>query len=422
MNTLEDRVRAALRVRAEDFPADPDALARIRARAQAARRRRGGPRSLSVGRFLIPAVAAAAVVAIVAAVTVTVNGISGRATGAPAASTRSLSPTPLASRPADGLSGAHTPFQQPGQGPLIVTPRPPSTSKPEASYFWLGGSSPAYSHDQIQLCHITTDVPGGGGGGFCWPLPGPPAGQLATVTGNEGAGVAGKGWRMAVGTAATGQVYTVIAVSDDDDRAYPGTVVAGSGFPYEAWAVSYPASSRVRLVFLNGKGRLAATLSPAGPSGLPHTPLPISGGVPVFHYTPGADAPADTTLGYLIGGRAGFISPLRGMVLCELPASSAPALGALLEPLDNFRGGDWQPVEAFGYAHADVARVVLHLPGGRVVSTPTFAAGLSGSDLRLWAVPMPFVIRNERPLPSVTATGESATGQVLGQVQLGRVE
>jgi hypothetical protein len=110
------------------------------------------------------------------------------------------------------------------------------------------------------------------------------------------------------------------------------------------------------------------------------------------------------------------------MVLCELPASSTPALGALLEPLDNFRGGDWQPVEAFGYAHADVARVVLHLPGGREVSTPTFAPGLAGSDLRLWAVPMPFVIRNERPLPSVTATGESATGQVLGQVQLGRVE
>src|SRR6202050_5050748 len=269
MNTLEDRGRAALRVRAEDFSADPDALARIRARAQAAGRRRGGPRSLSVGRFLIPAVAAAAVVAIVAAVTVTVNGISGRATGAPAASTRSLSPTPLASRPADGLSGAHTPFQQPGQGPLIVTPRPPSTYKPEASYFWLGGSRPAYSHDQIQLCHITTDVPGGGGGGFCWPLPGPPAGQLATVTGNEGAGVAGKGWRMAVGTAATGQVYTVIAVSDDDDRAYPGTVVAGSGFPYEAWAVSYPASSRVRLVLLNGKGRLGATLSTALAAGAP---------------------------------------------------------------------------------------------------------------------------------------------------------
>jgi hypothetical protein len=40
MNTLEDRVGAALRVRAEDFSADPDALARIRARAQAARRRR----------------------------------------------------------------------------------------------------------------------------------------------------------------------------------------------------------------------------------------------------------------------------------------------------------------------------------------------------------------------------------------------
>jgi hypothetical protein len=416
MNTLEDRVRAALRVRAEDFSADPDALARIRAKAQAARRRRGGPRSSAMSRFLIPTAAAAAVVAIVVAVTVTVNGVSGRATGAPAASAGSLSPTTSASPPA----GAPTPFLQPGQGPLIVTPRPQSTSKPEASYFWLGGSSPAYSRDQIQLCHITTDVPGGSGGGFCWPLPGPPAGQLATVTGNEGAGVAGKGMRMAVGTTA-GQVYFVMAVSANG-RAYPGTVVTRSGFPYGAWAVSYPASSHVRLVFLKGADRLAATLSPAGPSGLPQTSLPISGGVPVFHYTPGAGAPADTTLGYLIAGRVGFISPLRGMVLCELPAGSAPALGALLEPLDNFRGGDWQPVEAFGYAHADVARVVLHLPGGREVSTPTFPAGLTGSGLRLWAVSMPFVIRNERPLPSVTATGESAAGQVLGRVQLGRVQ
>lgn len=83
MNTLEDRIRAALRVRAEGFSADPDALARIRTRAQAARRRRGLPRSSAVGRFLIPTAAAAAVVAIVAAVTVTVNGISGRPTGAP---------------------------------------------------------------------------------------------------------------------------------------------------------------------------------------------------------------------------------------------------------------------------------------------------------------------------------------------------
>jgi len=58
----------------------------------------------------------------------------------------------------------------------------------------------------------------------------------------------------------------------------------------------------------------------------------------------------------------------------------------------------------------------------QVAGTPTFAVGLAGSDLRLRAIPMPFVIRNERPLPSVTATGESAAGQVLGQVQLGRVE
>ena len=81
MNTLEDRFRAALRVRAEDFSADPDAWARIRARTQAARRRRGGPRSSAVSRFLIPAAAAAAVVAIVVGGTAAVNGVSGRARG-----------------------------------------------------------------------------------------------------------------------------------------------------------------------------------------------------------------------------------------------------------------------------------------------------------------------------------------------------
>lgn len=56
MNTLEDRVRSALRARAEDFSADPDAWLRLAARRRAGRKRRAG--LLRRGwptAFLIPA-------------------------------------------------------------------------------------------------------------------------------------------------------------------------------------------------------------------------------------------------------------------------------------------------------------------------------------------------------------------------------
>ena len=72
MNTLEDRVRSALRARAEDFSAEPDAWLRLAARRRSGRRRRAGVlRRRWPTAFLIPAAAAAAVVAtVVAAVTV----------------------------------------------------------------------------------------------------------------------------------------------------------------------------------------------------------------------------------------------------------------------------------------------------------------------------------------------------------------
>ena len=84
MNTLEERVRAALRTHAEDFSADPDAWARIQRRSLAGRKRRARVRWSRPSRFLIPVAAAAAVVAIVVAA-VALSDAFGRATGAPAA-------------------------------------------------------------------------------------------------------------------------------------------------------------------------------------------------------------------------------------------------------------------------------------------------------------------------------------------------
>ena len=61
MNTIEDRLRDALRERAAHSPIDPDAWARTVARS----RRRPG-RAPGWSKFMIPLAAAAAVVAIVA--------------------------------------------------------------------------------------------------------------------------------------------------------------------------------------------------------------------------------------------------------------------------------------------------------------------------------------------------------------------
>jgi hypothetical protein len=46
-------------------------------------------------------------------------------------------------------------------------------------------------------------------------------------------------------------------------------------------------------------------------------------------------------------------------------------------------------VKAFGYAHGNVATVVITLPGGGQVTATTFPAGWPGSDVRLWQVSIP---------------------------------
>ena len=64
MNTVEDRLREALRERATHAPIDPDAWERTVARVRRPVRARTWP------RFIVPVAAAAAVVAIIAGATV----------------------------------------------------------------------------------------------------------------------------------------------------------------------------------------------------------------------------------------------------------------------------------------------------------------------------------------------------------------
>jgi hypothetical protein len=436
MNTLEDRVRAALRAHAEDFSADPDAWTRIRARSRAAGTRRGRPRWSRLSRFLIPASAAAAVVVIVVAA-MALSNVFG-----PAGSTVKVGdaarPKPTSTANPGAVPSPAGPYSSRGPASELLKVDPPVSAviglqvPPNApitaahvnhawGYFWIGYAGPGTWFDQItpgpQFCNDTVDVTNGESSGFCWPLPQLSAAHLASVTGNENVGT---GQTILVGAAAAQVTY--MAAILPDGQLVPGVLKTGRGFPDKAWTVGYPPTKGVHLVFRDSSGHEITDLSPAAPNGPRQIAQPRSGGVPVFRFNGGEYILSGTMLGYLIDGRVGFWSRIWGGEISPVPANGAPVLGGLLDPFDQSNGG-WQTVEAFGYAHADVARVVLHLPDGNAVTTSTFAAGWAGSDLRLWDVALPsgtWVKGNG--LPTITATGEDAAGRVLGQVQLGGME
>jgi len=432
MNTVEDRVRAALHAHAEDFSVHPDAWRQLAARRQSGRRRWAARRRFRPASFMIPAAAAAAVAVVIVVAAVTVNGVTGRSAGSPSGGARSTDATPSATAPA-----SPEPSESPTRGPLpgnmppamFLAQEPPSSailtlrlpSEKAVAYVWLAYNSPAYWLDWIgpgvQLCHFAESLGNGGGSGFCWTLPHLGAGHLAFVTGNEGSWVGG-GQQISVGAAAR-QVRSVAAVLPDG-RVFPGAIGTGRGFPYNAWTVGYPPSAGVRLVFRDAAGDEIASLSTAAPAGPPQllTP-PRSGGVPVFRYVGGFGERPGTVVGYLIDGRVGFWSTIWGGEIYQRPVSGGPVVAGLVNPFDQAKNGGWKTVEAFGFAQADVARVVLHVDGLEV-STSTFVAGWAGSDLRLWAVPLPpGTWMPGRPLPSPVATAYDSAGHVLGQVQLG---
>jgi hypothetical protein len=454
MNTLEDRLRAVLQIRAEDFSAHPDAWQQIQARSRDARKRRGVLRWSRPSRLMIPAAAAAAVVAVIVVVTVAVNGVTGRSAGAPAggatpSSSATATPSPIGlpvgpyapSGPAEFFLADDPPvsailaFQvsAPTTGPVG-----PTAPQAVTAYSWLAYTSSSAWLDQLQGRQFCDDAvyPDGGSSGFCVSLPQLGADQPATVTASTNMGA--KTGPVVLQGAAVSQVTSVRAVLPDG-RSVAGLVKTGRGFPYNAWAVGYPQTSgAVRLVFRDASGAEVASLGTAAPQGPPQVDEPSSGGVMAFTYPKITGVPGNTMYAYLVDGYVGFWQgPGNNGYISPVLADAAPALGGMIlpfsEPSNYTKGqilselrqhkkvqsppGLWK---AFGYAHADVARVVLHLPNGQQVSTSTFAAGWSGSDLRLWVVDLPNTIGwGGRGVPQPTATAHDTSGDPIGQVTLG---
>ena len=425
MNTVEDRVREALRRRAEDFTASPDAWQRIRARSRpgAAGRRRGLSRA---GRFMIPAGAAAAVVVIAVVAAILAGGVSGRPGKVPVGAARTSPPatsSPRATGPSDSVIPPNLLQEDPPKTPITRLPVPPTPAK-TVTYFWLGDPNPAYWVDEVpagpQLCQFLYDGLLGVGGGFCEAQPS----RAHPVTATESAGPWEiKGEEFVMGVAAA-RVKSVTAVLPDG-RTYPGTVGGGRGLPYRTWAVSYRSGSgAVRLVFRDAAGRQVADLSAAAPQNPARIQQPRSGGVTVYRYAGVPGIPAGTVTGYLVDGRVGFWSPLFAYAaICPVPAGAQPALNGLVtDPITSETGAS-MAVVALGYAHTGVARVVVRVPDGKLLSVSTFAAGWRGSDLRLWAVKLPKDSFNvaKGSSTAVTAMAYDAAGQVIGTVQLGEL-
>jgi hypothetical protein len=424
MKTVEDRVREALRTRAEDFTASPDAWQRIQARrrAGAAGRRRGLSRA---SRFVIPAGAAAAVVVIAVVAAILAGGVSGRSGKVPVGAARtgsSATSSPRATGPSDSVISPELLEEDPPKTPIARLPVPPTPTKTVA-YFWVGDPSPAYWVDEIpagpQLCQFLYDGLLGVGEGFCEAQPG--RAHLVTATENAGPWEI-KGEEFVMGVAAA-QVKSVTAVLPDG-RTYAGTVGGGRGLPYRTWAVNYRSGTGgVRLVFRDAAGRQVADLSAAAPQKPTQIRQPRRGGVTVYRYAGIPGIPAGTVTGYLIDGRVGFWSSLFEGI-GPVPAEGQPTVGGLVTtPFTSGTTGATIGMVALGYAHADVARVVVRVPDGKLLSVSTFAAGWRGSDLRLWAVKLPkdsfnFIKGNST---AVTATAYDAAGRVIGTVRLGEL-
>lgn len=424
MNTIEERLRDALTERAKHAPIDPDAWQQTRIRSLATRKPRVGWRWRRPGRFLIPAAAAAAVVAIVVAVTATVHGVSGRSAGGRADATPS---SPGASSSSGGpITGLPPQFltHYPPVSAVLTMPVTAPGGQRAVAYSWLAYTSQSWWPDQLQgLQSCGGAVFKDGSSSYCVPLPQLGAGRLASITVSDYL-PANIGPLVLQGLAVD-QVASVTAMLPDG-QVIPGAVKAGRGFPDKAWAVVVPAdektgqpSSGVRLVFRDASGAVVASLGAVAP---PHAqvPEPGSGGIAVFANPGGSGSLSYTMNAYLIKGYVGFwLRPWPGLngYLAPRLAAGPPALaGFTLDFTDMYRAST---PGAVGYAHADVARVVLHLPGDRSVATSTFAAW-PGSGLRLWAIRLPAdVYVQGQQMPTITATGYDTAGQVVARVTLG---
>lgn len=435
MNTVEDRLRAALDAKAETFSASPDAWQRIGTKSHrgADRRIRRGVRQLTRrSPFLLPTAAAAVVVAVVLGATAVGHGFAGSAARGKATIPRS---TTAHQPPPPALAGAINGMlaSDPAVSAIITLNLRPGVM----TWAWIGAPSPAYWFPYIatsrEFCHFVTSG-NGEGSGDCWPMPSLSPAKPATVISNND--TVGIGSPVLSGVAEP-DVTSVTAVFPDGQR-FPGVMGTGRGFPVKAWSVLCPKVSGTKLVFTGPAGKVLATLSTAAPVGpvVLDLPQPAHGGVTMFSYPASRDGtPGGRVTAYLVDGHVAFFAPqLFGGMVSPADATAAPAIAGTAQPFTTARKPvttvikgkrvtlyeqSYTLVKAFGYAHADVAKVVIGLPSGEQVTTTTFAGGWPGSGLRLWQVSLPPASWSlQRPSPTLTATAYNAAGQVVGRVKL----
>jgi hypothetical protein len=396
MNTLEDRLRAALHAHAEDFSAQPDAWQQLNAKSLAG----SGPRRVSrrswPARFGIPAAAAAAVIAIVAGAAALTGG--GPPSGSGASGSSSASPS---------VSGAPTPPSWLGgftkqYPPLSAVVPVKVTVGGQASWTWVwSGRMKSHPGEGIQLCSATIGVNYGGGG--CQPE-NVLAHQVALFPVDFGAIRIGISIRQV--TSVTAQL--------PGGRKVPGMVASGRGFPYHVWAVSYPSADNAQILFRNRGGVEIGHLSVAGVD-YSRPSKPRSGGIKLFGYPAGSLGPtAGTMTAYLLGGRlVGFWGSDIGPLLASVPVNGSQAI----VNVGSTRLSGATVVEYFGCADQNVARVVLRLPDGRQYGAQTTAAW-PGSGVRLWHFAVPAKAASFEPTRQVML-GYNAAGQIVWQKSLG---
>jgi hypothetical protein len=424
MNTIEDRLRDALAERAEHVSVDPDAWERTR--SLAVRKPRVGLRWHRPGRFLIPAAAAAAVIAIIVGVTVAVDGVTGRSTGGTADATPPSPGPDASSSPGRAITGIPPQFlaEYPPVSVVVTMPVSGSGGHRIVAYSWLAFTVGSWWPGQLQglqSCGGAVFMPHGSSW-YCVPYPQLRAGQMASITLSDY--VPDTTTSLVLQGLAVKQVASVTAALPDG-QVIPGVVKTGRGLRYKDWAVAVPAdpktrkpASGVRLVFRDASGAAVASLGAVAP---PHdqVPEPDSGGIAVFTNPKVPGFARSTMYAYLIKGYVGYwLRPSAGITgfLAPRLAAGPPVLEGLTLAGDLLGASG---SEAFGYAHADVARVVLHLPGGRQVSASTFAAW-PDSGLRLWAIRLPAnVYVHGQQMPTITATGYDTAGQVVTRGTLG---
>jgi hypothetical protein len=187
-------------------------------------------------------------------------------------------------------------------------------------------------------------------------------------------------------------------------RAAGGTIVSGRGFPSKVWLVSYPEADGAQIVLRDAAGHEIAHSVIAGEPAAPSQPR--SGGITIFRYR------GSTTVAYLIDGKVAFWED-GGSILSEKTVRQVPlaVFSALYNQEDN-------PQISFGYAPADVARIVLRLQDGREFSAGT-VPGWPGSGVRLFG---PIIMPAH-----VFVTGSTmiltynAAGHLLNEVSLSKL-